>query len=137
MPLEAIVGGLGLLAVLGYVGLYWRGASAAERYPTGFVISRCPVCRQGQLTMEKRAERLLGIPHVRRTIRCENCRSTLREVGPRKWRYTVDPTVSQHMFQRYNGRVVEEDFLRALPNQPHIVRSEPHPPADPPAFVDE
>ena len=137
LPLEALVGGLGLLAVLGYASLYWRGAAAAERYPTGFVISRCPICRQGRLTMDKHTVRTLGIPRVRRTVRCDNCRSTLREVGPRKWRYTIDPNVNQNMYHRYNGRVLDEDFLRALPNQPHIRPTEPRPPSEPPTFVDD
>lgn len=138
LPLEAVVGGLGLLAVLGYAGLYWRGASSAERYPGGFVISHCPVCRQGKLVMEQRSDRVLGIPRVRRIVRCANCRSTLREVGARRWRYNIDPNVNQNMFNRYNGRVLDEDFLRALPNQPHITRSaEPRDPADAPTFVDD
>jgi hypothetical protein len=88
--------------------------------------------------MEQRTERFLGVPRVRRTVRCANCRSTLREVGPRRWRYSIDPNANQNMFNRYNGRVLEEDFLRALPNQPHITRStEPRDPADSPTFVDD
>lgn len=136
LPLEALVGGLGVLAVLGYAGLYWRGASKAERYEQGFVITRCPVCRQGRLVIDERHERFLGIPRVRRTVRCTHCRSTLREVGYRRWRYTIDPTENPSMYQRYNGRVLEEDILRALPNQPHI-NSAPRPPGPPPAFVDD
>ncbi|MFO7323435.1 MAG: hypothetical protein DIU68_017025, partial [Chloroflexota bacterium] len=136
VPVEALVGGLGVLAVLGYAGLYWRGASKAERYQGGFVISRCPVCRQGRLEIDAKEDHLLGIPRVRRTVRCTECRSTLREVGYRRWRYTIDPAENPSMHQRYNGRVVDEDLLRALPNQPHIQRG-PRQPGPPPSFIDD
>src|SRR5690606_13741907 len=75
IPPEAVVGGLVLLAVIGYIGLYLRGAAAADRYAGGFVIEQCPVCRQGRLTVETRQNRLAGIPRPRRIVRCNHCRS--------------------------------------------------------------
>jgi hypothetical protein len=138
IPPEAIAGGLGLLAVAVYGVLYWRSAANAERYRDGFVITRCPVCREGKLILDEHSDRVLGIPRVRRTVRCTVCHSTLREVRPRKWRYTIDKSENYALYERYNGRVFDEDFLRMLPNQPYIRRTpEPRPPLEPPTFEED
>jgi hypothetical protein len=124
--------------VLGYVGLYMRGIAAAERYSGGFVVERCPVCRRGRLTVESRVDRVIGIPRIRRTVRCSECRSVLRETGTRRWRYAVDRIENEAVFDRYNGREIDDAALKSLAEQP-LVPGAPHPrpPVMPPSFVDE
>ena len=124
--------------MLVYVALYWRGAAGAERYAEGFVIDTCPVCGRGQLLVETRQDRVLGIPRARSTVRCTVCRSVLREVGDRRWRYAVDRAENPAMYTRFNGQVVDEETLRSisvlppLPGPP-VVRG----PSRPPTFVED
>jgi hypothetical protein len=136
-----LVGGALLLVVIGYVGFYWRGLTEAERYTDGFVIERCPVCGEGQLSVEARQGRVLGIPRPRYTVRCDTCRSVLREAGDHRWRYTVDPTENLAFFSRYNGRLIDEPLLRVLEGKTLAKQghgSPPlHPPGKPPTFVDD
>lgn len=137
-PVEAIVGGIAILAIVGYAGLYVRGLAGVERYSTGFVINRCPVCRRGSLEVETRTERVLGIPRARHTVRCETCRSVLRGTGDRRWRYAVDPLESATMYQRFNGREIDDETLKALSQMPPESEApQPRPPATPPTFIDE
>jgi uncharacterized protein YraI len=138
-PIEALVGGATLLFILAYIGLYVRGLLGAERYAKGFALDRCPVCYRGELTIEARDERILGIPRVRRTVHCSNCRSVLREIGDRRWRYAVDPIENPALYERYNGREIDDDTLRMLANQPVTpdLPPTPRPPSIPPAFVDD
>lgn len=139
LPVELIVGG-GLLALLlVYVGLYWRGLSSLERYAGGFVIDDCPVCRSGRLTVETRQDRVFGIPRARSTVRCSACRSVLREAGHRRWRYAVDRIENPALYERFNGRVVDEETLKSLASQPTAPPPAPRPytPAKPPTFEDE
>lgn len=139
LPVELIVGG-GLLALLlVYVGLYWRGLSSLERYAGGFVIDDCPVCRSGRLTVETRQDRVFGIPRARSTVRCSACRSVLREAGYRRWRYAVDRIENPALYERFNGRVVDEETLKSLASQPTAPPPAPRPytPAKPPTFEDE
>jgi len=96
------------------MAVYAINAAAVDRYATGFVVRYCPVCDDGRLEIEERPYRVLGIPRVRRTVRCATCRSMLREVGRRRWRYTVDPHENQHLFEDYNGRVISEEELKSL-----------------------
>ncbi len=139
LPLEAILGGIVVLLVLLYVALYWRGALAVDRYAGGFVVEHCPVCQRGHLTVETRQERLLGIPRPRRTVRCDECRSVLRETTPRHWRYAVDPIENPDLYRRYNGQELDEQALVDLANQPAQGKRNPSPrkPAAPPDFVDD
>jgi hypothetical protein len=113
-PLEAVIGGLVLLLVLGYVGLYLRGLAAVNRYANGFVIDQCPVCRRGELVVESTPKRTFGIPGARRTVRCTNCRSVLREIGDRRWRYAVDRMENVPLYDRLNNREIDEETLRLL-----------------------
>lgn len=134
---EAVVGIGAILAVLAYVGLYLRGLAAADRYASGFAVDTCPVCRRGQLHVDQRQERILGIPRPRRIVRCDNCRSLLRETGHRRWRYAVDPVANPAIFERYNGQEIDEETLVELLNRPpEPVTPEVRPPAEPPTFVD-
>jgi hypothetical protein len=133
-----VVGGALLVAVLGYVALYWRGLSAGERYTEGFVVEHCPVCKEGHLEVETRQVRVFGIPRPRTTVRCDNCRSVLREVRNGRWRYAVDRAANPALYTQLNGRVVSEDTLRMLeqkappPPPPNVV-----PPTDAPIFTDD
>jgi hypothetical protein len=114
LPPATLTGAIGLIAILIYVALYLRGLSIAERYNNGFVIDQCPVCQKGSLIVDVRHNRLFGIPRPRLTVRCDHCRSVLREVGYRRWRYAVDPLHNQILYERYNNEVVSENDLRRL-----------------------
>jgi uncharacterized protein YgiM (DUF1202 family) len=140
IPVEAIAGGIGILVIVTYVGLYWRGQAASDRYPNGFVVQTCPVCRRGELTLDTRPGRRFGIPSVRRTVRCSECRSVLRETGAHRWRYAVDPMENALLYERYNGREIDDETLASLVNQaPVSPAAPPRPrnPSKPPAFVDD
>lgn len=140
LPIEAIVGGLALLLVLTYIAFYWRGLISAERYAKGFVIHRCPACDRGDLVVETRQDRLLGIPRPRRTVRCSQCRSVLREVGNRRWRYAVDPMENPALYKHYNGREIDDATLVEIGQQPYSPNGEsaqPRPPLTPPSFTDD
>lgn len=137
IPPEVVVGVGLLVLVVGYVALYWRGLAAGDRYADGFVIERCPVCQRGHLTVEMRPARVLGIPRPQAIVRCDNCRSVLREVGSHRWRYAVDPAVSPTLFNQLNGRVVSEEALRRLEEQAPSEAPPVRPPVRPPTFVDD
>jgi uncharacterized protein YraI len=139
LPPEAVLGGIVLLLVLVYIALYWRGAVAVDRYAGGFVVERCPVCQRGHLVVDTRQERLLGIPRPRRIVRCDECRSVLRETAARRWRYAVDPIENPDLYRRYNGQEIDEQTLVDLVNQPPQTGQEPipRPPATPPDFIDD
>jgi len=124
------VGGILLLLILGYILLYLRGLLAAGRYRDGFVLTQCPVCQAGQLHLDERQERMLGIPVTRRTLRCDNCRSVLRQTGARRWRYAVDPVANPTLYARFNGRELTDDELLTLAAHPVP------PPGEPPQFID-
>lgn len=112
---------LGLLALFLllslYVLTYAANSTALDRYAAGFPLSACPVCEIGHLEVEERPYRVLGVPRSRRTVRCNTCRSVLREVGRRRWRYTVDPRANQALFEAYNGQTLSESALIALGQQ--------------------
>ncbi len=107
------LGGLLALGALLYLGLYLRQSVHLARYREGFVLTMCPVCEEGRLHLEERRYRLLGIPRARRVVRCDVCRSVLREVGTRRWRYAVDGAENPALYEALNGRVLnEEELLR-------------------------
>lgn len=132
-PIEAVVGAFILLAMLIYAGLYLRAAHYAERYTQGFAIKICPVCGEGELVVEARQTRFLGIPRVRRIVRCSVCRSLLREIGRDQWRYAVDPLPNPAMYEHYNGVEISTATLRQLADAPIVLPSKP---ITPPDFVD-
>lgn len=140
VPVELIISGILLAIGLIYGFLYWRGQMAADRYDAGFVIDRCPVCG-GELHVTINQKRVLGIARVRTTVRCLNCRSLLREVATRRWRYAVDHSYSLTLFHRFNGKVIDEATLIALgEDAPPPRRSAVSSQADGdggPVFVDE
>jgi uncharacterized protein YgiM (DUF1202 family) len=139
VPAEAIVGGGVVLLVLAYVGLYWRGLASLDRYKKGYVIQSCPVCGRGHLTVDTRQERTFGIPRGRYTVRCNECRSVLREAGDRRWRYAIDPIDNPALYERFNNKVLDEETLRKLEKQYGQPSRAPHvrSPAPPPKFLDD
>jgi hypothetical protein len=88
--------------------------------------------------IEHRQERWFGIPRIRHIVRCSECRSVLREIGPRLWRYAVDPLENPVIYERYNGQEIDEAVLAQLAqNPPSTTRArQPRPPSEPPSFVD-
>lgn len=106
-------GGLAL-AALAYLGVYVVQAANQDRYRDGFILSICPVCEEGHLYLEERRYRILGIPRVRRVVRCEVCRSVLRQVGRQRWRYAVDGVGNPDLYDTLNGRVLTEHQLMEI-----------------------
>jgi uncharacterized protein YraI len=139
LPVEAIVGGLALLLVLAYIGFFLRGVMAAERYKKGFVVQHCPACDRGNLVVEIKQDRFLGIPRPRRTVRCTECRSVLREVGYRRWRYAVDPMENPALYRHYNGHEIDDATLVEIANQPPSddLPAQPRSPTTRPSFTDD
>jgi len=133
IPPEAVIGLAALLVVLAYVIAYLRGLADEGRYHEGFIVESCPVCRKGTLHVEARRDRMLGIPRVRHTVRCDNCRSVLRETGMRRWRYAVDRIENAVIYDRYNGKEISDDDLKTLSERPLSTTN----PLQPPEFVDE
>ncbi len=114
LPPELLIGGVFIVIIVGYVALYLRGITAAERYANGFIIDHCPVCERGTLHVETRNERTIGIPQSRHIIRCDTCRSVLREITPSTYRYAVDPLENQAIYKRYNGEEITRRDLEDL-----------------------
>jgi hypothetical protein len=112
--LPAVLGGGVVLVALIYAAIYGFQAASLSRYREGFPLTVCPVCHEGHLTLEERRYRILGIPNVRRVVRCDHCRSVLRQVGQHRWRYTVDHAANAELFDTFNGRVLTEERLLEL-----------------------
>lgn len=120
-PLALLGLGLAGAGLVTYLGVYLVQAANARRYREGFILSRCPVCETGQLYTDDRHYRTLGIPRVRRTVRCDTCRSVLRQVGEDQWRYAVDGAANPEMFHSYNAQVVSEQrLLDIAPDYRHL-----------------
>ncbi|RMG82316.1 MAG: hypothetical protein D6712_14905 [Chloroflexi bacterium] len=136
---EMIIAGSVLIVVLAYSGLYWRGMRSVERYNRGFVIEHCPVCLRGDLVVETKTDRQMGIPVARRTVRCTECRSVLREMRPHHWRYAVDPIENPRMYERFNAREITDNELQQLEVKPITPPRyfEPKMPPTSPEFLEE
>lgn len=106
-----LAGGAVVLLVLAYAGAYVTQAANLARYQEGFLLTTCPICARGTLYLEDRRYRVLGIPRVRRVVRCDECRSVLRQVGPGRWRYAVDELRNPDAYKLLNNRVVAERDL--------------------------
>jgi hypothetical protein len=134
-----LIAGIVLLAILTYAVFYWRGLTGSERFASGFVVNTCPVCQRGQLIVESRQERLFGIPRARHSVRCTECRSVLREVDEHHWRYAVDPLANPDLYQRFNGKVVDDQTLIDLSQDPNhgTVQRGSSAPTTPPDFIDD
>jgi beta-N-acetylhexosaminidase len=110
-----LAGGGLLIVGTAYGALYNAGMQAVNRYRRGFVVQKCPVCKQGHLHVETAVKHRVGIPGVsRRMVRCDHCRSLLREVGTRRWRYRINPRANSPLFDRLNNKVLDESTLKRL-----------------------
>lgn len=91
------------------------------------MIEKCPIC-DGRLHME---EEKFGrrFTRVRRVVRCDSCRSILRQRGFNRWHYAVDPKPNPELYQLLNGQTFTEVELEALLEQ---LPSEPPAGAAPP-----
>ncbi|MBN1564025.1 MAG: SH3 domain-containing protein [Anaerolineae bacterium] len=106
-----LVIGAGLGLIMLYVAIYVVNAANLDRYHDGFVLNVCPVCVEGNLSIEERKYRQFGIPRVRRVVRCDHCRSVLRQVSVKRWRYAVDNLENSDLYDKYNNQVLTEDEL--------------------------
>ena len=109
--------GLGLLITLvigGYILTYSLSSAGVDRYADGFILADCPICQEGHLDLEERAYTVAGIPRVRRAVRCDTCRSVLREVSKRQWRYAIDPSANVALYTEFNNQTIAEDELIEL-----------------------
>lgn len=115
IPLWSILLG-GALTLLGggYMLVHAWSAASLARYEEGFFLDQCPICEEGHLVLEERPYSVLGIPRVRRAVRCDNCRSVLREVRRYQWRYAVDPSASRDLYDMLNNKVIPEQKLADL-----------------------
>jgi hypothetical protein len=60
----------------------------------------------------------------------------LRETDDRRWRYAIDPVANAALYERHNGREIDEDDLVKLAQQPVAAGTAPKPPGEPPTFID-
>jgi hypothetical protein len=107
-------GGLAAVVIVAYVIRLMAGSRERRRYAEGFVLSSCPVCQQGHLHLEESFTRTLGALRARRLVRCNVCRSVLREVEPGVWRYSIDPYINAALADDYNGQEFDAEGLLAL-----------------------
>lgn len=113
-----LAGGAVLLAVV-YAGVYLVQAASVNRVGPEFMLDICPVCEAGRLHLDARRYRVAGILRVRRVVRCDNCRSILRDIGRQRWRYAVDRAANPALYDQLNGHVVtEQQLLQISPEQP-------------------
>ncbi len=138
-PLMPWLGGGGAAALLAAGFYIWQlGRSRRElgRYAGGFLFDACPTCQRGKLHLDEQVKRLFGMPRVQRTIRCDTCRSVLRQVRPGAWRYTIDPLANPDLAERFSPRVFTDAALpafaaQALSFEPsmeaeHFIPTSPH-----------
>jgi uncharacterized protein YraI len=118
LPIELIIGGVVMGLAILYILLYIRGQSTVDRYINGAPIKTCPVCGDGALTVDTRIERSLGIPNGKHLIRCNKCRSVLRETEARQWRYAVDRSANPQLYMAYNNRLLSERELLNIQSTP-------------------
>jgi hypothetical protein len=109
-----IGGGFAAVVLIAYVARLMASRRERFRYADGFVLSSCPVCQQGHLHLEESFSRTLGALRARRLVRCNVCRSVLREVEPGVWRYSIDPYINAALAEKYNGQEFDAEGLLAL-----------------------
>ena len=86
----------------------WQAITAqreVKRYAGQFPLDSCPVCQTGSLHLEETIQRPLGIARVNRSVRCDVCRSVLRQVSPGTWRYSIDPYINESLATEFSGNV--------------------------------
>lgn len=124
-----------VLVGLVYAMVYWLGLASVDRYTHGFVATECPVCHHGTLHLESKDQPILGIPRVRRTVKCTECRSVLREVGNRRWRYAVDRLANSSLYDYLNGKVLDDLAIQRLSQNVHPIMNRSN--AVQPTFTEE
>jgi hypothetical protein len=112
-----------LVFVAGYLIRRWQGHREFVRYENGFPAKVCPACGEGHLLLEETTRSTLGVMRTKRSVRCDNCRSVLREVRPGIWRYTVDPMANPSMAQRYSTEHLKLTDIQKLSNQRAMMKS--------------
>ncbi len=80
------------------------------------MIETCPVCGGALYADEERFGR--RSLQTRRVVRCDSCRSVLRQRGNTRWYYAVDPEANPEFHRRHNGRTFMLDELFALLDSP-------------------
>ncbi|MBN1120269.1 MAG: SH3 domain-containing protein [Anaerolineae bacterium] len=101
----------GALFLSGYVWRLVSGRSELKRYAEGFSLKTCPVCQTGRLHLVESEQRVLGITRVLRLVRCDTCRSVLRQVKPGTWRYSIDPIVNPGLADSFNNKTFSDSAL--------------------------
>ena len=112
-PSGVMLGG-GFILLSAALSYGWLAVSARQelrRYASGFVLPDCPVCQSGALVLDEKKAYTLGLPRVNRLVRCETCRSVLREVRPGTWRYAVDPLVNPDLATLFHGKQFTDEQL--------------------------
>jgi hypothetical protein len=99
------------LLLSGYVWWLVGGRSELKRYADGFSLKTCSVCQTGRLHLVESERRLLGITRVLRIVRCDTCRSVLRQVKPGTWRYSIDPIVNPGLADSFNNKTFSDSAL--------------------------
>ena len=117
-------GGVMFIALVLYAGRWMAGRRELRRYADGFVLTKCPVCQRGHLHLEEHVLHPLGIPHVRRSVRCNTCRSVLRETRSGFWRYTIDPFMNPDLAAEFNAREFSDEELIAFAGQARQYKSQ-------------
>ncbi len=106
---------IGVVAVALFLSGYaWRlvgGRSELKRYADGFSLKTCPVCQTGRLHLVESEQQVMGITRVLRLVRCDTCRSVLRQVKPGAWRYSIDPIVNPGLADSFNNKTFSDGAL--------------------------
>jgi hypothetical protein len=105
------------LAVASYGWRFIAGQRELGRYSAEFPVETCPACQIGKLQLEESVRRSLGVAQVTRTVRCNTCRSVLRQVQPGVWRYSIDPMFNPRLAEGFNGRHLTDPEFQALARQ--------------------
>lgn len=94
---------LGLVISGGYL-ISGRAMAGVQRGE--FVVTTCPACGEGQLSLAGRRRS--------RVVRCDNCRSVLRQLRNGVWRYAVDPLPDEDFANQHNGQSFSAEELIEL-----------------------
>ncbi len=110
------------LAATMYAGWVIRGLIDKNRFSEGFHDGICPICGKGDLTLEETQRSTLGIIQMKRTVRCSECHSIIRQVRPRVWRYSVDPFMNESLAKKISSDLISDDDLQGIFNDAALRR---------------
>jgi hypothetical protein len=103
------------IVLLGFYGWqFMAGQRETRRYHDAFPLEYCPVCQSGTLSVDSVVRRSLGIARTTRTVRCDSCRSVLRQIAPGVWRYAIDPYTNPDLARDYDGRQFTDNELKVF-----------------------